>query len=85
MPDDYDDLNFPACTICGAEMDREPCWYCHGASGFHSCLDDCCPCLNPDDDLNETCEECHGEGAYWICPALPHTDEQMAHSVGGTP
>lgn len=62
------------CETCGAEMDWETCWHCGGAGGFHDCGEDCCPCLEPELDLNETCPECEGEGGYLICSALPHAE-----------
>lgn len=70
--DDHD------CTVCGAMMEWVSCWHCLGEGGFHNCGDDCCPCAEPELDLNETCVECHGEGGYRQCPVLPHTDEQIA-------
>lgn len=43
-------------------IDRESCWQCHGAGGWHDCGEDCCPCARP--ELNETCPECGGKG--WL-------------------
>lgn len=60
------------CTTCGAELDWENCWSCAGDGGFHDCGDDCCPCLEPEMDLNEPCDICHGRGGYLVCPHLPH-------------
>lgn len=66
MDDDYDDdPHGPACPLCGAEMWRERCWYCHGEGGWHDCGEDCCCCLHP--DTNIACPECGGEGGYWEC------------------
>lgn len=76
MGDTDDDAFGPPCPLCGAEMDREPCWCCHGAGGWHDCGEDCCCCLEPELDLNERCEECGGEGSYWQCPHLPHDREE---------
>ena len=44
----------------------EQCWQCHGEGGFHNCGEDCCVCLHPEADLNETCEECGGKGGYYV-------------------
>jgi hypothetical protein len=63
-PDDFG----PSCPVCGAEMDWQQCWQCQGEGGFHDCGEDCCPCLYPELDLNETCGECQGKGGYWVCP-----------------
>jgi hypothetical protein len=54
MEDDYDDRD---------AGEWECCWHCGGAGGFHDCGEDCCPCADP--ELNETCEECHGEGGWY--------------------
>ncbi len=65
------------CELCGEPSDwmpdpcdiddpeygqRESCWHCHGAGGWHDCGEDCCPCARP--EINETCPECDGTG--WI-------------------
>jgi hypothetical protein len=65
---------FPACEICSAEMERVECWHCGGEGGFHDCGEDCCCCLYPEDNLNEACQECRGEGSYWQCPNVPHQE-----------
>lgn len=77
MTDSYpdDDQGFHCCGVCGAYMDRETCWQCGGEGGHHDCGEDCCCCLHPEN--NVTCEECHGDGTYLVCTALPHSDEQM--------
>jgi hypothetical protein len=72
------DEEFSVCPICSSMMEWEQCWNCHGEGGFHDCGEDCCPCLHPELDLNEVCEECNGVGGYQVCLSLPHTDEQMA-------
>lgn len=41
-------------------MNDETCWQCGGEGTWHSCMDDCCPCLEPED--NTTCDECGGSG-----------------------
>lgn len=56
------------CVRCGAMLVLETCWQCGGAGGFHDCGEDTCCCLYPDEDLNDRCEECHGEGVYVYCP-----------------
>lgn len=59
------------CPICGHEREWESCWHCHGEGGFHDCGEDCCPCLDAEGDLNETCEGCNGHGGYLVCRG-PH-------------
>lgn len=59
----------PRCSkdrLC-CEMDRVDCWDCggEGVSG-HDCGEDCCPCLDPEE--NVVCETCNGKGGWWHCP-----------------
>jgi hypothetical protein len=39
------------------------CYTC-GGDGIveHDCFEDCCCCLEPNDDI---CTECDGEGGHW--------------------
>ena len=39
------------------------CWEC-GGSGYsgHDCGEDCCACLEPEE--NVVCTQCHGEGGW---------------------
>lgn len=63
------------CPICNNEMEWVDCWQCQGEGGFHDCGEDCCPCLEPELDLNEKCQECDGQGGYLQCSALPHAEK----------
>jgi hypothetical protein len=51
-------------------MMTEPCWKCLGVGGWHDCGEDCCACLDPDDEL----------GPYWIecdiCDGLGELEEE---------
>ena len=60
-------LTGPYCEHCGWELDRELCEQCdgYGLSG-HDCGEDCCCCLDPDED-NMPCDMCGGDGGWWIC------------------
>lgn len=57
----------PPCTRCGAEMDRIECDACGGEGGRDGDQ------LMEEDPLWydgvewEDCEDCHGEGGYWLC------------------
>jgi hypothetical protein len=45
--------------------ERDACYKCHGAGGWHDCGEDCCPCADPDDTDSADwfwCDECDGEG-----------------------
>jgi hypothetical protein len=55
------------CKVCGAMLERVSCWNCCGAGGWHDCGEDCCPCLDKE-EITVDCDECDGEGRYWICP-----------------
>jgi hypothetical protein len=78
MSDEYDDTDDCVnCEICGSWCEAEQCWQCQGEGGFHDCGEDCCCCLDKE-EITDECSECEGRGFYWICSALPHTDEQMA-------
>lgn len=55
------------CEGCGCcEMVAHKCWNCggDGVSG-HDCGEDCCCCLDPED--NEPCDVCEGEGGWKAC------------------
>ena len=54
------------CETCGSEKEHVTCWDCGGEGGYHDCMDDCCCCLDPED--NRDCATCHGEGGYLVCP-----------------
>jgi hypothetical protein len=36
------------------------CWDCGGEGGYHDCGEDCCSCLDPENDME--CETCGGTG-----------------------
>lgn len=72
-----DDCDFPACPICGAELEWVDCYEIDCDDGFyHDCGEDCCCCAEPEPDTH--CETCRGAGGWWECTALPHTEAQMA-------
>lgn len=64
---DIDDHEY-ACPKCGSEeCTRETCWQCSGEGGFDE--HDYDPInYGPGEETTE-CEECNGEGSYWICRA----------------
>lgn len=69
-----DDPDIPCCPVCGADME----WIeCHCEEGYyHDCGEDCCSCADPEPDT--PCPDCHGQGGWMECTALPHSEEQMA-------
>ena len=62
------------CAVCGCILERESCWQCMGAGGWHDCGEDTCPCLDP--EIDEWCEECEGNGEYLSCPNAMHHPRQ---------
>ena len=66
------------CPVCGAEKEWVDCYQCNGEGGYHDCGEDCCPCADPEGDLNVDCDVCQGEGGYLECPRIgQHTDAQV--------
>lgn len=55
------------CGVCGAEMDWEECWDCHGHGGWWPARENDSRKYAPDDW--ERCQTCQGDGGYWACPA----------------
>jgi hypothetical protein len=64
----------PRCKCC--EMDWVQCESCggDGVSG-HDCGEDCCCCLNPEDNI--VCDICDGKGGWEAC--LGGCDENGKH------
>jgi len=58
----------PLCNLHIEHGEREwcECWQCdgEGVSG-HDCGDDCCCCLDPEDNMR--CDICGGHGGWWRC------------------
>ena len=54
------------CARCGSSACWEECEYCCG-EGFvgHDCGDDCCVCIDPEDNI--PCPCCRGRGGWWTC------------------
>lgn len=54
------------CARCGSTLDWQECESCggHGVDG-HDCGEDCCCCLDPDDNI--PCDICGGRGGWWQC------------------
>lgn len=54
------------CGRCGSSVDFEECWNCGGErfSG-HDCGEDCCCCLDPEE--NVVCDVCRGRGGWDHC------------------
>lgn len=66
----YDDGGIDnVCEQCGLSLEWISCWSCFGEGGYHDCGEDCCCCLEPDEDLNIQCDVCEGEGGWLGCEA----------------
>lgn len=54
------------CARCGSSLDFEQCEHCGGEGvDGHECGEDCCCCLNPEDNI--PCDVCGGIGGWWKC------------------
>jgi len=56
-----------SCDKCSFELDWADCWNCGGEGfSYHDCGEDCCCCLNPEDNVE--CDICDVNGGWWACP-----------------
>ncbi len=53
------------CARCGSSLDWHECENCEDGFSGHDCGEDCCCCLNPEDNIR--CDICDGEGGWWSC------------------
>lgn len=54
--------------------DWEHCYNCEDGYSGHDCGEDCCPCLDPEENM--VCQVCEGRGGWKRPqPALPHKRE----------
>jgi hypothetical protein len=61
----YEETEAPMCE-CGSEKFWRECWDCGGeAYTHHDCGEDCCCCLDPED--NVLCETCEGACGWYQC------------------
>jgi hypothetical protein len=57
---------YPLCSTCGAGVEPIECETCGGEQvDGHDCGEDCCMCLDPEDNLQ--CDTCQGKGGWWRC------------------
>jgi hypothetical protein len=58
------------CGRCGSSISFEECEHCGGEGvTSHDCGEDCCCCLDPED--NVACGACGGSGAFPLCLSSP--------------
>lgn len=72
----------PVCEVCGADLENEDCWHCHGEGSFDLYED------NPNEyapgDV-EPCCECGGTGQLWCCPdAKSHPEPEPEPAAAGS-
>lgn len=62
----YEEDRPEVCELHGCIMHWCECWQC-GATGWygHDCGEDCCMCLDPED--NQRCDVCRGKSGWWRC------------------
>lgn len=70
MNDDHfdDDIEYAEteCPKCGSwEVYQRDCQYCEEGYSDHDCGDDCCCCLEPEN--NVVCDMCEGRGYHKWC------------------
>lgn len=54
------------CASCDDEKEWVDCWNCGGEGmSDHDCGEDCCCCLNPED--NVPCDVCDAAGGWYAC------------------
>lgn len=53
------------CAKCGNEKEWRDCYNCDGGYSYHDCGQDCCCCLDPED--NVTCDICDGREGWLQC------------------
>lgn len=51
------------CQVCAWEVERVDCDQCSDGFVGHDCGEDCCACLEPED--NVACDTCDGYG-FWV-------------------
>lgn len=57
------------CARCGSSCDYTRCDQCEDGYDGHDCGEDCCPCLEPEE--NVLCETCNGAGGWNTCMSSP--------------
>lgn len=53
------------CARCGSTCDWTQCGQCEDGFDGHDCGDDCCSCLDPEE--NVVCDICRGRGGWYRC------------------
>lgn len=57
------------CARCGSSADGGSCPECEDGFDGHDCGEDCCACLNPEE--NVPCQYCDGTGVWHRCMSSP--------------
>ena len=62
----HEEPSRPAVCECGTEKEWRDCWDCGGECfTYHDCGEDCCCCLDPED--NVPCYTCEQKGGWFQC------------------
>lgn len=68
-----------ASSDCALHGERQwcECWKCGGMGvDGHDCGEDCCVCLEPEDNMR--CDICNGEGGWMRCyTCAPETEDEQ--------
>lgn len=57
------------CARCGSSADYERCDHCEDGFDGHDCGEDCCCCLEPEE--NVVCQICEGHAGWYWCLSSP--------------
>jgi hypothetical protein len=75
------------CARCGSSAGFIDCYNCHDGYTSHDCGEDCCCCLEPED--NVPCDVCEGRGGWWNCLSsyrlASQRERRMADVLPGNP
>lgn len=66
-PDVDPDDETPTCIKHGETKSWEDCTSCADGLQGHDCGEDCCACLDPEDNI--ICDVCEGATGWWLCGA----------------
>jgi len=50
---------------CGDRLSWRECYNCNDGFTHHDCGEDCCCCLDPEDNVE--CDICNGNGGWYVC------------------
>jgi len=67
------------CADCGGEVELIMCDDCEDGFSHHDCGEDCCCCLNPENNVR--CDTCGGDGGWYVCLSKCHENKNEVTSA----